>query len=1090
MDFKRHHLVYAFVALFAAGGFLLSSRPMAAQQQASTAAAGAPDPALLAHYHWRNIGPDRGGRSIAVSGVVGQPKVAYFGAVGGGLWKTLDGGDTWQPMTDFQIGSASVGAVAVSESDPSVVYIGTGEACIRNNILPGDGVYRSSDAGKTWKHVGFDHSDAISKIQIDPKNPNIVFVASFGKYSVPSDERGVYKSTDGGNTWRRVLFRDDHTGAIELVIDRNNPQVIYAALWQAFRNEYTMSSGGPGSGLFKSTDGGETWKEITRNPGLPQGVVGKIGIAISSADSNRVYALIENEHGGLYRSDDAGATWKLANDDHAIRQRAFYYTHVFADEQNADVVYIENTSLFRSTDAGKTLKRLTGTHGDFHDLWIDPKDPAHLVVGNDGGGAVSFDTGKHWTAEDYPTGQFYHAATTTDIPYHVCGAQQDNSTLCVDSSYNRSRFESAMKEEEAVKSGEKKKAEPREIGWLTQGSMDVSYEVGGGEPGYVAPDPKNVGLFFSGANNGSYIDRFDRVHGTSREVSPYPWFYSGEPSSSMVERWQWTFPILFSPVDPDTLYTSSQRLWVTKDGGVTWKALSGDLTRADPKTLGVSGGPITHDMNGPEVYAVIFSIGPGKADPNVIWTGSDDGVVSVTKDGGTTWTKVTPPGMPDFGRVSQIDASAFDAGRAYVSVRRPLLNDFAPYIFKTSDFGQTWTKITNGIPNGAYVNAVREDPHRRGLLYAATNQGVYISYDDGGDWLGLNGGLPKVPVADLVVKDDSLAIATHGRGFWILDDIQPLRQATPATTQTDLVLFNPAPTYREGGDAAITWWSAKAPTRATLEILDGSGTVLRTYETAPKAEKKSTDQGKEEPREADEGRSRYVQAPLSARAGLNELDWDLRTQPWASFPGMIFWGVRVTAPAVPPGTYTLRLTADGKTATSKIEVRANPWISATQADMEAQYAFGRQVWEKVNEANTAVIEIRRVKAQLDKRLASSKDARLQAAAKTLIDHASEVEAQIYQVKNRSGQDPLNFPIRVNNRLANLLSMSEHGVGRPNQGMRDVFQIMTKNLKEHTDRLAQIWSTDLAAVNRELTRVGLEPLDPHDAGTKLTAPSGR
>ena len=595
--------------------------------------------------------------------------------------------------------------------------------------------------------------------------------------------------------------------------------------------------------------------------------------------------------------------------------------------------------------------------------------------------------------------------------------------------------------------------------------MEVAYRVGGGEPGYIAPDPLDVDVFYSGTNNGGYIDKYNRRLGTSREVDPYPWFYSGEPAADMVERWQWTFPIIFSPVDPKVLYTSSQRLWRTTDGGKTWTALSGDLTRADPKTLGPSGGPITHDMNGPEVYATIFSVGPGKVDENVIWTGSDDGLVYVTRDGGANWTNVTPKDMPDFGRVSQIDASSFDAGRAYVSVRRPLLDDDAPYIWRTSDFGRTWTKIVSGIRADAYVNAVREDPTRRGLLYAATNHGVYLSYDDGGSWQALNPGLPDIPIADLVVKKNELVIASHGRGFWVLDNIAPLRQATPALTGTNAVLFEPPVAYRSANGVALSWWLAHEPKETKVEILDSAGVVLRTFE----------------PADTTEERDRWAGPAMPASAGLNILQWDLRIEPAVTFPNMILWGVRTMAPVVPPGRYTVRLTADGSSRTTQVEVRRNPWITdVTDADLRAQYAFGLRVRDKVSEANSAVIAIRSVKAQVEDRLKQSDDARLAAAAKRLVANASEIEGQIYQVRNRSNQDPLNFPIRVNNRLANLLSMSEHGDGRPGNNMEEIFQIMVRRLKGYTDHLGQVWSADLPAVNRELARLGLEAVDPHRA----------
>jgi photosystem II stability/assembly factor-like uncharacterized protein len=1049
------------------------------------------DSAFLAGFRWRNLGPDRGGRSIAVTGVKGRRNEAYFGATGGGLWKTTDGGETWKPVSDGQLRSASVGAVAVSETNPDLVFIGMGESCIRGNIMPGDGVYRSTDGGKTWTNVGFKESDAISKIRIHPTNPAIVFVADFGKYSAPSTERGVYKSTDGGRTWRRVLYRDDKTGAIDISIDRANPQVMYASLWEAYRKEYQMSSGGPGSGLFKSTDGGDTWTEITRSPGLPSGVVGRIGVAVSGANGRRVYALVEAEKGGLFRSDDAGATWTLVNDNRAVRQRAFYYTHVYADPKNADVVYMQNTSMFRSTDGGKTTTVVdNGTHGDFHDLWIDPDDPAHLVVGNDGGGAVSVNTARRWTDEDYPTGQFYHVATTTHVPYHVCGAQQDNTTLCTPFNWNAAAF--------GLGGGRRRGtggAGGRDSTDVTAGGMAVSYVAGGGEPGYIAPDPRDPDLFYSGANNGRYVDKYNRRLGTSREVNPYPWFYSGEPSKEIRERWQWTFPIIFSPVDRRTLYVSSQRIWRTTDGGATWTALSGDLTRHHPMTQEKSGGPITGDMNGPEVYGTVFSLGPGKTSIDVIWAGSDDGLVHVARDGGKTWSNVTPKGMPEFGRVSQIDASPFGAGTAYVSVRRPLLNDYAPYIFRTSDYGRTWTKIVNGIRTDDYVHAVREDPTRRGLLYAATQHGVYISYDDGASWQSLSVNLPDVPVADLVVEGNELVIATHGRGFWVLDDIAPLRQASPAALTADARLFTPPRGVRSGPGVAISWWLATTPKRAKLEILDSAGAVLRTYEpdtsragsertdSPTKADSVKADAAKPDSARAAESPSgrRENRTFLPNKAGLNRLVWDLRGQGIESFPGMILWGGSTDGPAVPPGRYSLRLTADGQTRTTPIVVVRNPRLTdVTDADLRAQYVFSRRVRDRANEANHAVIAIRRVKAQLADRLRRSNDTTLKRAGATLTSHASEVEEQIYQVRNQSGQDPLNFPIKVNNRLATLLSMAERGDGRPTNNMPAMFEILSAELEGYTDRLAEVWETDLVAANKELARLGLPSLDPECA----------
>ena len=1018
------------------------------------------DPALLRTYQWRNIGPDRGGRVLGISGVVGQPQVGFFGTVGGGLWKTTDGGDNWAPITDGQLRSSSVGAVGISPTNPDIMFIGMGESCIRGNIQPGDGVYRSTDGGEIWEHVGFSDSDAIARVRVHPTNPDIVFVASFGKYGGPSEERGLFKSTDGGDTWRKVLYRDDKTGAVDISIDPNNPDVMYVALWEAFRKEYTMSSGGPGSGLFKSTDGGETFTEITRNSGLPAGVVGRIGVSVSGADSNRVYALIENDNGGLFRSDDAGETWELINDNRSIRQRAFYYTHVAADPHDRDLVYLMNVGTFVSEDGGETMTRFAG--GDTHDLWIDPDDSDHILHANDQGGSVTFNASspqRTWTARDYPTAQYYHVVATSHVPFHVCGAQQDGGTVCLPSAAGGGR---------------------RGRGGRGAATM---YSPGGSEPAYIAPDPKDPNVFFSGGNNGSFLIYTNRITGQSREVSPYPRMFSGEPSSALIERWQWTYPIIFSPVDPNILYTSSQHVWKTTDNGQSWDRISPDLTRHDPETMGPSGGPITHDMNAPEIYATVFSLAPSKVDVEVIWAGSDDGLIHVTRNGGADWSDITPPDMPDFGRVSLIDASAFDPGTAYVAVKRPLLADMSPYIYRTHDFGETWTKIVDGLRDDDYVHAVREDPQRRGLLYAGTQHGFYISYDDGDTWESLSLNLPDVQVSDIAVEDDAIAIATHGRSFWVLDDIQPLRQyRTEMSLTNDPVLFKPPTAVRSASTAEISYWLKEPVDELKIEIIDRNGTIVRTIE----GRRPGADPGGAGGRGGGGGgrgggggfggRRGFggggAGAPMTA--GLNRVTWNLQYPGATTFPGMILWGATTAGPRAVPGDYQVRMTAGGETQTQLLTVVKHPlYTDLTQADLQAQFDLSIRIRDKVSEANESVVLIRRVKEDVAARLEGTSDSGLRSAAATLTANLSAIEENIYQVRNQSGQDPLNYPIKINNRIASLLRAVSRGDGRPIANAEPIFNDLVAELKVETDRLDEVLGIDLTALNDEVRRLGLE-----------------
>jgi photosystem II stability/assembly factor-like uncharacterized protein len=1029
----------------------LAGRPRAQAPAKAAAAPAAPAAAKgllppaeeLSALKWRNIGPNRGGRSLAAAGSPSRPHEYYFGAVGGGLWKSTDSGATWKPVTDGQIRSSSVGAIAVAESNPDIVFIGMGEVALRGNIMQGDGVYRSADGGKTWAHSGLGDSQVISRIRVHPTNPEVVYAAVFGHPSAPSEERGVFRSRDGGKTWQRVLFRDAKSGAADLIIDRTNPDVLYASLWEAYRVSYKMSSGGPGSGLFKSVDGGETWTDLTRKPGMPSGVIGKIGVTVSPATPGRVYAIVEANEGGVFRSDDGGATWARVNDDRRLRQRAFYYSRIYADPKDADTVYVLNTGLYKSTDGGKTYKVIRVPHGDNHDLWIDPGNPSRMINGNDGGGNVSINGGETWTGQDYPTAQLYHVATTRDVPYHVCGAQQDNTTLCVPSD------------------GGPGFRDPR-------GSAgDWLYTVGGGESGYVTPHPTDPNVFYAGSQ-GALLTRYERWTGQVRDVQVYPRFFSGEPASALKERWQWTFPIVFSPHDPNVLYTSSQHVWKTTDGGQTWERISPDLTRADPATLGDSGGPITRDMNGPEIFATVFTIGPSKLERGLIWTGSDDGVIHVTRDEGKTWDNVTPSDLPAVSRVSIIEASPHDAGTAWFCAKRYLQGDRAPYIFRTRDYGKTWTKIVSGIRTDDYVHVVREDPTKKDLLYAGTEHGVWVSFDAGDSWQPLSLNLPDTQVSDLVVEKHDLVAGTHGRSIWILDDIDVLRQMSKETSR--LRLFAPRPSMRSINTAALDYFLPREADTVTIEILDAAGAVVRRLAGSADEDKRV----KEANEKAEQGLGPRRAEPPSRKKGLNRARWDLRYEGAAAFEGMILWGARADAgPVAAPGAYKVRVSALGQTETQPLAVEIDPRLrGVTPADLQQQFELAMQIRDRTSAANAAVIRIRDLKGQIAERVPQAKSPVINLAADATSRALSEIESELYQVRNRSSQDPLNFPIKLNNRLAALRRSVETGDARPTDAAHVVFKELTEELDALLARLKGVEDNHVAAFNRLLQNGGM------------------
>jgi photosystem II stability/assembly factor-like uncharacterized protein len=993
---------------------------------------------LFAGLRWRSIGPNRGGRSQTGAGSVARPLEYYFGATGGGVWKTTDGGLTWRPVSDKAFKSSSVGAVAIAPSNPDVVYAGMGETELRGNIIQGDGVYRTADGGKTWTPIGLEKTRAIARIRVHPTNPDIVFVAALGEPFADTADRGVYRSKDGGKSWERVLYRNEKTGAVDLVIDPNNPDVLYAGLWEVFRTPFSLSSGGPGGGLFKSTDGGTSWTELTKNPGLPKPIWGKVGVSVSGADSNRLYAIVEARDGGIFMSDDAGATWKLVNDDRRIRQRAFYYSRVYADPKTKDTFYVLNTSVYRSTDAGKTLKPVRDPHGDNHDLWIAPDNPSRMINANDGGANVTTNGGETWTPQTFPTAQFYGVFTTTHIPYHVCGAQQDNSTACVSSAGNGSEL----------------------------------YDVGGGESGYIAPDPLDPDVFYAGSYGG-LLTRVNKRTGEVRAINVWPDNPMGHNSGDMTERFQWTYPIVFAPTDPKTLYVTSQHVWKTTNEGQSWERISPDLTRHDPATMGDSGGPITLDQTGVETYAVVFALAPSPVDGGVIWAGSDDGFVNVTRDGGKTWTNITPPDLPAFARISLIGASPHDAGTAYLVANRYQKADRAPYVYRTHDFGQSWTKIVAGIRPDDFARSIVEDPTRKGLLFLGTETGLYVSFDDGGAWQDFRLDLPVTPVHGVTVKNDDLVIATHGRSFYVMDNINVLRQIAKSTTAEPVVLFKPGDAMRSvSRGVAIDYFLKQAADKVTIEIADDQGRVIKTFTGTP-ADPNAAPPAAPAP---DDG-FRPPPPPVPVKQGLNRFVWDTRYPDAADFKGLIMWAGSVRGPEAPPGKYQVRLTAAGATKSQEFAIVRNPKIAATDADLREQFALASQINQKVSDANAAVVRIRDMKEQIGDRSGKANDARIKTAGEAVSGKLTEVEGEIYQYQNRSGQDPLNFPIRLNNKLAALQGLVEAGDAKPTEQSYSVFKDLSAQLDRAFRRLDGIVKDDLDTFNQQIAKKKLAPVVP-------------
>lgn len=975
------------------------------------------DSANYKDLKWTNVGPARGGRSVACTGVRTRPNEYYFGATGGGLWKSTDAGENWACVSDGFFRTSSVGAVAVSDSNPDIVWAGMGERDIRGDISEGDGVYRSTDAGKTWTHMGLENCRTISRIVIDPTEPNIVYVAALGHVYGAGPERGVYKTTDGGKNWNKVLFESDRAGAVELVMNPKDSKTLYAATWEAWRKPWFLNSGGAGSKLWKTTDAGAHWTDLTPMPGLPKDVVGKIGVTVSGADSKRLYAIIEAHDGGIFRSDDAGATWSKTTDDSQWRQRAWYYTHIYADPKNADKVYCLNVGAGRSSDGGKTWQRLGTPHSDNHDMWINPDDPQKMIEANDGGASVSTNGGTNWTAQDYPTAQFYHVTADNHVPYKIYGAQQDNSSIM-----------------------------------LSQGDLDTPEKhnwqgTAGGESGFIAVKPDDPEIVYGGNYSGdlSVINYRTKL---SKGIDPWPENPMGHGAEDIPHRIQWTWPIVFSPNDPDILYTASQYLMKTTNDGQSWDIISPDLTRNDRSKQKSSGGPITQDNTSIEYYDTIFSVAESPLRKGMIWVGTDDGLVQLTENGGKSWRNVTGKDFPDWGRVSMVEASPFDANTAYVAINNYQNDDTGVYIFRTHDAGRTWTRIVSGIGPDAFARVCRVDLRRPGLLYAGTEKGVYVSFDDGDHWQSLQQNLPIVPVHDLICKNDDLVIATHGRSFWIMRGMSKLADLTGGAIRAPM-LYQPWNQQRIGGSARgeLHYYLPGEAKSVEFSYFDSQGRAL--------------------------GSSKGETSP-----GYHSLTASFSAPGFGTFPGMIFWSGGSRPIPAPPGAVTVRMTVDGQAQTKTLTLTEDPRLPGSTKALQAQYETSLQINARANQANQAVLRIRDMKDQIDKAMADPKaTAEIKASGSALKDKLTAIEGEIYQYRSRSGQDPLNYPIKLNDQLAGVLSNVQSGQIAPTKQALAVFDKLSKALQVQLNSLEALERTEVASYSSLLRRNGLTGITP-------------
>ncbi len=991
----------------------------------------------LGGLEWRMVGPFRGGRSATVTGVIGDRNLYYMGTAGGGVWKTTDGGQTWENISDGFYGG-SIGAIAVSQSDPNVIYVGEGEETVRGNVSSGRGLWKSTDAGKTWQSIGLKQSEHIGRIRIHPSNPNLVYVAAMGNLWKPNAQRGVFRSKNGGETWEKILFESDKAGAVDLVLDPNNPRIIYANTWEIKRNGYRMDSGGPGSKLWQSVDGGDHWKELTNKPGLPKGVWGISGVAVSPLNSNKIWVIIENAKGGVYRSDDGGEKWTYISSKNALRQRAWYYSRIYADTQNEDRLYVLNTSYHRSNDGGKTWEGFNSPHGDHHDLWIDPQDNQRMIIADDGGAQVSVDGGLNWTTyHNQPTAQFYRVTTDNSFPFKILGAQQDNSAIRIS---HRSSGNA-----------------------ITERDWEPT---AGGESAHLAPDPKNPDIVYGGTYKG-YMNRKDHITGQSRSTNVWPYNPAGSGVEVMKYRFNWNYPVMFSPNDPNKLYAGSNYLHESVNEGQTWRVISPDLTRNEPHTLRSSGGPITQDNTGVEFYANLFAMVESKQEAGVIYTGSDDGLVHVTRDGGKNWTQITPPMSPKNNMINCIDVDPHHPGGVYVAATAYKFGDYTPYLYKSKDYGKTWTVITSGIEKNDYTRAIRADLVRPGLLYAGTEWGLYISYDDGTHWENFRLNLPIVAIRDLHVREEYLIAATHGRSFWMIDDLGPVRQMNDQVLAKTHHLYAPKPAFRmaqsgrrvntkiEGTNhpngALLNFFIEDEKADVRIEILEADGSSIRSY----------SNQSKER------------SSKLQVKAGGNKFVWNLRYPGFLAFPGMVLYSSPNLGPKAVPGTYLTRLIVDGDTLQQNLTVLGDPRMSNTPSDYQAQFDFLIQVRDKVSQAHQAMLDIEKIRQEINFVKSKIKDPILLDKMTAFINQLTVIEGTIHQTKNKSNQDPLNYGIKVNNRLAFLMADQQRGDYPPTDQAHQVYIELAADLDQILTEMKNLCAQSIPDLNKVLN--GLEAI---------------